>query len=470
MSIIVAGGKIIASAGGLYSTGGGSGNQPQNVTFINQGGATNADDSSPASSSSSTLGIQWDPVAGATGYNIYRSVDGGAFTLYASNVQPTSWTASFSGNVMTVAGSVSGQSIYPGVRFSAAGLLAETQVYDAWGAQSTSGTGGSGTYPINRSQTLASTTCTACYYIDTGATNAVQADKSRPGTIYDYNVTAIVSGVEGAQSNNIVQWGYRNGFTNWGKGTNGGDEVSFGPPFPNSIYNSTNGNPQGGPFVLEYQVNGGFQPACSRPQNPQWQMEVGWAKYLIFDFNPGSAYTGWALNVGVVSGVPEGDVFGLFPQVNAFSGSYGPVPAANTWGTYKIPLATLGINKNTFAGSISGSTITVTAASLGAGLFGSTGMFDNSGYLVGTNIPVPAWVHGNLTGGSGPGGSGAGSTWTGWGAPYTPGVHSGTALNVSATSDSTWTFHKHQLYKFVIYAPSGPTQQSYINNLGFSRA
>lgn len=450
---------------------------PANVQFINQGGPNNDDDSNPAASSSNILGLQWDEVAGALSYNIYRSTSGGSFTFLA-NVAKTTWNGYISGTTHTVTSAPAGgsQAIYPCVRFAAAGLLQETQVNDRYA--SGTGTGSTGTYVVNRSQTLFSSGSpgqfSACYYIDTAATGAVSADKSRPGVIYDYNVSAVNAAGEGPQSSNMVQWSYHNGFTNWGRGGISGDEVSFGNPFPNTIYNSTNGNPQGGPFVLEYTVNGGFQPSASRPQNPQWEMEVGWAKYIVFDFNPG-AYSGWALNIGVVSGVPEGDAFGDIPALNVFSGpgTYGPAPSANTWATYKIPIAALGYGRNSFTGSISngaggaGSTVSVT--SVGTGLFGSAGIFDKAGFIRGTGIPVPAWIHTRNSNGSGPGGTGAGGTWTVWGGPYTPGFHSGTAVSLNVTSDGTWEFCKSQCYKFSIFISGGPNQQSYINNLGFSR-
>ena len=469
--------------GGNTGGGGGGGGgpaMPLNVTFFNQGGARNADDSNPSASNSSTLGVQWDEVIGAASYNIYRSKNGGPYTFLA-NVAKTTWSAHFSGNTMTVDSAPVGgaQPIYPGVRFSAPGLLAETMVYDAWQSQSTSGQGSTGTYPINRSQTLGTIACSACYYVDQSATNAVNADKARPDDIYDYNITAVDASLnESLQSNNMVQWAYHNGFTNWGKGSNNGDEVSFGSPFPNTIYNSTAGSPQGGPFSMEYQINGGFQPSASRPQNPQWTMEVGWAKYIIFDFNPGASYTGWALNIGVVSGTPEGDTFGDLPQVNIFNGTttYGPIPQANTWGRYVIPIALLGYGRNSFTGSLGdglgGSGSQLSVATVGPGLFGAAGFFDNASLITGTGLPVPLWAHSKVSNGSGPGGTGPGGKWTMWGAPYTPGVHppGGTVQNAGpVSSDGTWMMNKTQCYKFSIFCSGGPTQQSYMNNLGFIR-
>jgi hypothetical protein len=452
---------------------------PTGVTYINQGGPNNSDASHPNSLSNYTA-IQWNPVTNAATYNIYRSVNGGPFTLYQTGVTPQTFIASIApaaggvGGVMTVTQDFTSGNIIPGCLYSTnpAGITAETTISDKYGGANqngtTTGTGGTGTYPVNIAQTLSSRTFSACVFIDKVAPNAANDLFTGPNNVYDYNVAAVDSSNNvGVQSSSMVMWGYHNGYTRWHglMSLPVGEEESFGTP--NSIYNSTNGNPQGGPFVLEYTVNQGLQLAVSTPQVPEWTAEVGWARYLIFDFNPG-AYTGWPLDGGgSVSRVPPGDRFGLAPQFDLLQYAQGPV-AANTWVTCKVPLGAYGMTRNTFTGSISngsggsGSTCAVTA--VGAGLFGAAGAFDKPGFITGAGIPSGCWVDSNITTGSGPGGSGPGSTWQ-----ILNGTGNGTPININATSDGSWTYYRTALYKFTIYTRSGPAQQSYLNNVGFSR-
>jgi hypothetical protein len=451
---------------------------PANLRWINQGGPNNFDSGHP-SSSSSTNAIQWDPVTTGTGYNVYRSKNGGAFTLLATNVQPQTFVGSIAlgpggiGGRLTVTTDNTGGKIFPGTVLDGnAGVTAETTISDRYtgGNQNgtTTGTGGTGTYPLNIPQTLSSRTFTVCMFIDTTATNSNNDLYTGPNDIYDYNVSTLNAAGEGPQTTNITMWGYRNGYTLWHglQSLPHGEEVSFG--MPNSFYNSTNGNPQGGPFCWEYTVNQGLQPGTDTPQVPEWTLETGWAGYMMFDFNPGAAYTGWPLDgMGSVSRVPPGDVFGKLPQFDALAYAQGAV-AANTWVTVKIPMGVFGMTRNSFTGSISngsggaGSTCSVTA--VGGGLFGGAGTFDNSGYITGTGIPAGSWVNSNLTLGTGPGGSGPGSTWQ-----ILNGTGAGTPVSVNVTSDGTWAYSRTSLYKFPLYTRSGPTQQSFLNNLRFSR-
>jgi hypothetical protein len=457
------------------NTGGGALAAPANVRWINQGGPNNFDSAHPSSNSSITA-IQWDPVLGATGYNIYRSVNGGAFTLYATNVQPQSFDGSIAPNSpgakLTVTTDRTGGNIFPGTVLSTnnGSVVAETAISDRYtGANqngTTTGTGGTGTYPLNISQTVSSQTFTACIFIDTAATNSSNDLNTGPNNIYDYNVSTLIGGTEGAQSTNIALWLYRNGYTlcHGLQALPNAEEVSFGSPA--SVYNSTNFNPQGGPFCWEWAVDQGLQFASDTPMCPEWSLETGWAGYLIVDVNPGATYTGWALDgVGSVSRVPPGDLFGLAPQFDGFAYAQGAV-AANTWVTLKIPMAAFGMTRNKFTGSISngsggaGSTCSVT--SVGTGLFGGAGAFDKSGFITGTGIPAGCWVQANLTAGTGPGGSGPGSTWQIFNG-------AGSAISANVTSDTTWTYSRTTLYKAPFYTRTGPSQRAALNNLRYSR-
>ena len=483
MSIIVAGGKIIASAGGLYSTGiGGSGNQPQNVRVVSQGGGNNAN-SGNNQSNTSYYAIQWDPVASATGYNIYRSVNGGSYTLYASNVQPQTWTASIASNTpgakMTVTVDGTGGNIVPGTDLTGAatGIAAGTAISDRYtGANqngTTTGTGGTGTYPLNIDQTLTSRSFTVCVFVDTSATSCCNPDYTGPNNYYDYNVTAIVSGVEGSQSNQMSMWCYKAGYTFW-HGQNAlpvGEEVSFGTP--NSNYASTAMSGVSGvnwPLCWAYDVSQGLQTGSDTPQVPEWTAELGWAQYLYLDIVPGTGtYTGWAFDgCGNVSRVPSGDLFGLAPQFDGFAYAQGSI-VGNQMVTLKIPLTKFGLNKNTFVGSISngsggaGSSCSVT--SVGTGLWSSTGTFDNGGFITGTGIPSGCWVNANTQAGSGPGGSGPASKWT-----IFNGTGAGSPISVNVTSDATWTYQRTTWYKSALYSKTiGSSLTVYINNVRLAR-
>jgi len=480
MSVILSGGKILGSGAGVFSIGGGGGggNQPQNVRVISQGGGNNAN-SGNNQSNTSYYAIQWDPVASATGYNIYRSVSGGAYTLYASNVQPQTWTASTAANApgakMTVTVDGTGGNIVPGTDLTGAatGITAGTAISDRYtGANqngTTTGTGGTGTYPLNINQTLTSRSFTVCVFIDTAATNCCNPDDLGPNTIYDYNVSAIVSGVEGTQSDDMSLWFYKAGYTfmHGLQSLPTAEEVSFGTP--NSVYDSTACAGLGWPLCWAYDVSQGLQPGSDTPLCPEWTVELGAFKYCYIDFMPGTTYTGWALDgVGSVSRVPSGDLFGLLPQFNGFAYAQGTI-AANIITTLKIPMGVFGMTRNTFTGTISngsggsGSTCSVTA--VGSGLFGATGTFDRSGFITGTGIPAGSWVNSNITGGTGPGGSGPGSTWG-----IFSGTGAGSPINVNITSDGTWTYARTTWYKGPIYSLSiGASHTSYFNNFRFGR-
>lgn len=465
------------------SSGGGSVPMVQNVRVVSQGGGNNAN-SGNNQSNRNYYAIQWDRVLGATGYNIYRSVNGSAYTLYATNVQPQQWTASIAANApgakMNVTVDGTGGNIVPGTDLTgaAAGIVAGTAISDRYtGANqngTTTGTGGTGTYPLNINQTLGSTSFSVCVFIDTAATACCNPDNLGPNNIYDYNVTAIVGGVEGPQSDDMSLWFYKNGLTfmHGLQPLPNAEEVSFGTP--NSVYNSTACAGLGWPLCWSWDVSQGLQPGSDTPLCPEWTVELGWAKYMYIDIMPGTTYTGWALDgCGSVSRVPEGDLFGLLPQFDGFAYAQGPV-AANTIVTLKIPMGAtalggLGLTQNTFTGSISngsgglGSTCSVTA--VGSGLFGANGTFDKSGFITGTGIPAGSWVHANLSPGTGPGGSGPGSTWQ----IYT-GTGAGTPVNINAVSDGTWTYTRTCWYKGAIYSRTiGSSHTAYLNNFRFGR-
>lgn len=86
MTVIVSGGKAVGSAVGVFSTGA-SLAQVQNLLMDLQGQtSSNSTPSAPTPPFPNQQKIRWDAVSGATGYNIYRSVNGGAFgSVYATS-------------------------------------------------------------------------------------------------------------------------------------------------------------------------------------------------------------------------------------------------------------------------------------------------------------------------------------------------------------------------------------------------
>jgi hypothetical protein len=425
---------------------------PTEVLLVNQGGANVSTDLSPGLTNTAVQVIQWTPVSSATGgYDIERTQLGQSPSTIALGVQPTTFQGYIAGTTLTVIAAGLNGTVHPNVRYTAPGILQETMI-DA--RQLSGTTGGAGTYHVNRSQTLGSAGApvlfSACQYIDTTATNSSRPAFDGPTTSYSYKVTAIDSnGVRGTKSSTMQTYIYRKGLSN----TNNAD-LSFGTITEN--YASTSGSPQGGPFAAQIIANhGGFQPSMDNMVSPKWTMGLGFARYLIFDINPGATYTGWKINTGVVRRMIAGDVFGTAPQLNGFSFPLipGTVPQVNTWMTCKVPINPQQLGHGTFpiAGSISGSTLTV--SSVGVDPFGVAGKLDNSGYITGTGIPAGYWIHAVLSA----------TTFEVYGPSNTP-----ASLSVSSTGQN-WTWTGYDMYKFLIM-PDDPAQPItyYLNNIGFS--
>lgn len=207
---------------------------PTNVQLIVQGqiGANfNSGTSTPAQPNYCSIG--WQSVSGATSYNVYRRVNGGAFSLYASvsasaaatnystyvtdqgafatltNIncayQDTSATGCANGtkgNALNATASYTNGSnvlnitaITTGSVTAGGGIGASTAVggiplgttINAFGSGGTSGTGSTGTYQMSANATSS----------QSGVTVGTVYNQN---SAYNYTVTAVVSGVESAQS------------------------------------------------------------------------------------------------------------------------------------------------------------------------------------------------------------------------------------------------------------------------------
>jgi hypothetical protein len=289
-------------------------------------------------------------------------------------------------------------------------------------------------YRIYRNGTAYATT-TALTYVDKNATNSNDPTWAKATTVYSYDVTAVdTQGTEGPKASQMSVYAYQNGKSNWSN-----YDLTYGNVVEN--YSSTAGIPQGGQFDIQASFpSGGFQPTAHAPQAPIDDLEVGAFKYLVIDVNPGNNVN-YALQVGTVSRLPPGDVYGWGPTQNAFD--YGPKPVANKWATYKIPLAALNMGVCPFTGSISGNKLRVTAVASGC-------FVDNAGFVTGPGIPGGTYVLANDQ-------TGSIGTFTVAG----PGINGST--NVPSAS---LTFQRTSLYKMTIFPNSNQTL--YFNNIGFT--
>jgi hypothetical protein len=274
-------------------------------------------------------------------------------------------------------------------------------------------------------------------YTDTAATNSNVPNWTKQATVYSYNVAAVDSqGNVGPQAAQMSVYAYHDGHSNWSD-----TDLSYDGVIGHINYASTAGAPQDGPYDISvYFPNGGFQPTANAPQAPEWDLEVGAFKYFVIDVNPGSTISSY-VQLGIVSRLPPGDVFGWANALNIFA--YGPKPIANTWATYKIPLKDFNMGSGSFTGSISGTTLTVTAV--------SSGGVDAGGFVSGPGVPAGTYI-------------------IAYGQRASIGTFTvaGPGINGSTSVPSTqMTFQRTSVYKFFIQPETNPVTM-YFNNMGFS--
>ena len=306
----------------------------------------------------------------------------------------------------------------------------------SWNA-ATPGANPIASYNIYRNGVLYANT-TALTYADTAATNSNSPTWVKNATVYSYNVAAVdTKGNVGPQAARISVYGYHNGVSNWSDA-----DLSYDGVVGNENYSSTAGSPQGGPFDISILFpNGGFQPVAEAPQAPEWDLEIGAFKYFVIDINPGSAISNY-VEIGLVSRLPPGDVFPWADGLNIFD--YGPAPIANKWATYKIPLSAFNMGIGSFTGSISGTTLKVTAV-------GSGGV-DAGGFVTGPGVPAGTYI-------------------TGYGQHASIGTFTlaGPGISAATSVPSTqMTYQRTSLYKFFIQPQTNPVLM-YFNNMGFTK-
>jgi hypothetical protein len=236
----------------------------------------------------------------------------------------------------------------------------------------------------------------------------------------------------------MSMYGYRNGKSSWG-------DANFDYGGAVSNFASTAGAPQGGTYDVStvFANGGGFLPVADAPECPLWDCEIGAFNYFTIDINPGPNVSSFVQLIAQ-SRLPPGDDAAWANAFNVFN--YGPAPVANTWATYKVPLKVMHFGISTFTGSISGTTLTVTAVS-------SQGMgaVDADGFVTGPGVPSGTYVTSYNQQGS-----------VGTFVVAGPGV--GASLSVPS---ETMTFQRTNLYKFGLQPETVPVTL-YVNNFGLT--
>ena len=410
---------------------------PTGLLLVTQGGP-NVSDAWQAWQNELTdyQAIQWQAATAGeypiSYYEVYRNG-----VAYAKVSTPTEFKGYITGTTLTVTSVTSG-TVIQGARYSGAGVAEGTMI----DAPQLSGTvGGVGTYQVNVSQSVGSAsapvTFSAWQFIDTAATGSNDPDFNSPTTTYSYTVAAVDSqGQQSPLTSNYSAYGYQDGYSNW-------SDYNFDYGGAVATWDSTNGSPVGGPFDVEANASagGGFLFVSGAPQSPEDELSIGAFNYFTIDINPGST-VGYKLPLSLFTRLPPGDVLHWTSVPDIFA--YGPAPVPNTWATYKVPLAKLGIGTCTFTGSISGTTLTVTAVDSGPAIV------DAGGFVTGPGVPAGTYI-------TAYGQNGAIGTFTVAG----PGISASTSV-----PSATMTYQRTQFYKAEMQPSSGAIL--YMNNFGFT--
>jgi hypothetical protein len=360
------------------------------------------------------------------------------FTVVLSDPSPSAdaQLGSPSTATVTISGSVPGSggadpAAPTNVQLTNEGANSETLTWTAAGV----GIAPIAHYNIYRNGEAYATT-TGTTYTDKAATNATVPSFAKPATIYSYQVSAVdTSGNEGPLASQVTFWVYYNGTYFWGEGgTNDYSDVT-------ANYKDTSGIPESGGYDISIASSPGgyYQPFSGGTASPEWAADIGAFKYMILDLKPTIANQKWRLNI--ISRLPQGDVFNNAPV--ELPGNYGPAPVVGVWGHYKVPLnPDLAVGTGSFVGSISGTTLTVSAVNAGMSV-------QTTAWLTGLGVTVPTSINAF---GSGNGGTG---TYT---LSASSSVPAGTTINMQRTN----------MYKFSLTDDGNATNTYYIDNVGFT--
>ncbi len=392
--------------------------------FTAASGTLNWADGDAASKTMSVAISNATPFSGSKSFSVALSSPTGGATL----ATPSSATVTISGSSSGSGGGGSGGPAAPtNFLLTNEGANSETL---SWSAAS-----GAASYKIYRNGTAYAST-SATTYTDTAATNATVPTFAAPATIYSYTVSAVdASGNEGPQATNLTYWVYHNGGYFWGAGgTNDYSDVT-------ANYKDTAGIPESGSYdiAIASKPGGYYQPFSGGTASPEWAAEIGAFKYMILDLKPTIANQKWRLNI--ISRLPQGDVYNNAPVT--LPGNYGPAPVVGQWATYKVPLnPDLAVGTGSFVGSISGSTLTVTAVNPGMSV-------QTTAWLTGPGIAADTTIN---SFGSGNGGVGT------YNLNKSASVPAGTTINMQRTN----------MYKFSLTDDGGSANTYYIDNVGFT--
>lgn len=362
------------------------------------------------------------PFVGSKSFTVTLSDATGGATI----TNPTSATVSISGSGSGA--STNGPSAPTSLVMTTQAANSETL---SWGA-ATAGPAPIAHYKIYRNG-AAYATATGTTYTDSGATNASVTNFGAPASIYTYSVSAVdTAGNEGPLSAKFSYWAYYNGVFSW-PGTFSATTDNF---------SDTTGVPEEGPFdvsVTANSVSAYTQPFSGPPSTPLYALDIGGFAYMTIDLKPTVANQTWRLDI--ISRVPPGDMYN-----NAYvqlPGKYGPAPVVGQWATYKVPLADLAVGTNQFVGSISGTTLTVTAVTSGVTL-------QPTMWIQGTGVAAGTYI----TSGPETGNGGVGT--------YT--------INSSQTVASTaMNGQRTAMYKFYLEDEAGLSHNVYyMDNIGFT--
>jgi len=202
-------------------------------------------------------------------------------------------------------------------------------------------------------------TTSSTNYTDSTATNSNDANYQAFLTQYAYRVTAIGPG---GSSTPVYPSMF---FMENGVATQGQADFSYGIPPATQNWNGTLG---GRNCVVFGFSGGGFQPVSDPPIAGTWDLDwsFGYTKWTM-DVYLQSPIPDFNLGVGMARRIPlgaGGDAFGWQTGPNILDGTWGTTPVANTWQTYVFDVVNLGFGSGTItAGSITGSTLTVTSYS-----------------------------------------------------------------------------------------------------------
>lgn len=203
--------------------------------------------------------------------------------------------------------------------------------------------------------TLNTTSLTS--YTDNTATNSNDPNYQAFLTQYAYRVTAIGPG--GSSTSVYPSMFYMEN----GVATQGQADFSYGIPPASQNWNGTLGGRNCVVFVFS---GGGFQPVSGPAIAGTWDLcwSFGYTKWTM-DVYLQSPIPDFNLGVGMARRIPlgaGGDAFGWPTNgPNILDGTWGTIPVANTWQTYVLDIRKFGFGYGTFTGSITGSTLTVTA-------------------------------------------------------------------------------------------------------------